>query len=158
MDDLPRGLEQRLVLRLLSLWRDACGFERFPSFDRMQAARIDDIWAHRFVIDLSGVPTFRELGEDFAAHTDGSLLERPVEDAPADTLIGHALTSLADVVKREVPISRGGRFINANGTEVLFRSIILPLSEDGKSVDTLFGAANCRTLSAQDMLVAEGAA
>jgi hypothetical protein len=43
-----------------------------------------------------------------------------------------------------VPISRGGEFIKYDGMKVLYRSIILPMSDDGSSVSGLLGAANCR--------------
>ena len=48
------------------------------------------------------------------------------------------------MLSREVPISRGGQFRKYDGTKVLFRSIILPMSDDGDTISGLLGAANCR--------------
>ena len=33
------------------------------------------------------------------------------------------------------------------GTAVLYRSILLPLSEDGRRIDGVLGAANCREVA-----------
>jgi len=43
-----------------------------------------------------------------------------------------------------VPISRGGEFVKYDGMKVLYRSIIMPMSDDGVTVSGLLGAASCR--------------
>ena len=47
-------------------------------------------------------------------------------------------------LSKRVPISRSGDFVNAEGITCLYRSILLPLSGDQKSIDYLLGAANYR--------------
>ncbi|MBT5658977.1 MAG: hypothetical protein HOJ02_02360, partial [Rhodospirillaceae bacterium] len=42
------------------------------------------------------------------------------------------------------PITYGDEFENDKGVKVLFRSAILPLSEDGTTIDHFLCATNCR--------------
>ena len=65
-------------------------------------------------------------------------------DVPAGSLIEHAASYYQEILHRGVPISRGGEFIKYDGMKVLYRSIIMPMSDDGINVSGLLGAANCR--------------
>ena len=63
---------------------------------------------------------------------------------PANSLIEQAASYYQEILDRGVPISRGGEFVKYDGMKVLYRSIILPMSDDGITVSGLLGAANCR--------------
>ena len=153
MDALPEAVEKRLVLRMLNVWRQACTGECYPSHAELMAHRVDDIWQHSFRLDLfgpGGRPVFLEAGAGFASHADVALEGLPADQAPADTLVAHALCCLDAVRKIRAPVSHGGRFRDRQGREVLFRTILLPLSDDGRSMTGLIGAANCRFVTADD--------
>lgn len=144
---LPRGLERRLVLRLLDYWRGLCGGQTCPSFARVDPAAIPDMWPSCFVLETVGHeadPIFRYVGRDFAAHSDVPLLGLRVSEVPAGTLAAHAVSYAQAVIAKGVPVSRGGEFVRGGNIRVLYRSIILPMSDDGRTVSGLFGAANCR--------------
>jgi hypothetical protein len=147
MQEMPRGLERRLVLRLLHHWRDLCGERRFPSFDEVDPAQIPDMWPSCFVLDAHGHrddPVFRLVGDDIAKQVRGTLVDLRVSQVPRDTLVDHAVSYLDEVIAKEVPISRGGQFLRTDGVNVLYRSILLPMSDDGDLVSGILGAANCR--------------
>ena len=56
------------------------------------------------------------------------------------------LDHIGKVIEKQVPISRGGEFLKPDGIKVLYRAIILPMSDDGATISGLLGAANCREL------------
>lgn len=151
-NDAPQGMERRLVFRLLSHWRelvgrDLAGERDYPSFSELDPETIPDIWEHAFVLDISGHmedPLFRLVGPKFAAYSPIDLRNLPVSQAPRDSLVEKSVDFAQEVISREVPISRGGEFLKPDGVKVLYRSIILPMSDDGITVSGLFGAANCR--------------
>jgi hypothetical protein len=68
---------------------------------------------------------------------------------PTDTLAGVLLSHLARVV-----VARRGLMIKGvatlRGTGILYRAVLLPLSEDGIAIDHVFGAANYRSLRADE--------
>lgn len=156
MDTLPKAEEKRLVLRLLGIWRAACRDDCYPSSADMEAERVDDIWDHGFVLDLTdpeGGPIFREAGPAFAAHAADAgvpLRDLPVDRAPQATLVANALCCLDEVMHKRVPVSHGGKFVDRAGNEILYRTILLPLSDDGETMTGLMGAANCRKVARDD--------
>ena len=147
--ELPPEIERRLVLRLLGYWRALCGERKMPSFSDIESEDIPDLWPHSFLLETDehgGSPIFRALGSEIDTPSAGSLVGKKVVDAPSQGLPGLALAYLDEVLKKGVPISRGGEFCKPDGTRVLFRSILLPLAGDNNTINGILGAANCREL------------
>ena len=49
-----------------------------------------------------------------------------------------------DTIALDIPFTHGGEFVAGAGQTVLFRSIIMPLSEAPGTIDRLMCAANCK--------------
>lgn len=146
-DSLPKGMERRLVLRVLSYWRGLCDSDALPSFVSVDPAEMGDMWAHCFVLDVAGHeddPVFRRIGESLAALSPVDLVNRRVSEATENELLRASVSYVREVIAKAVPISRGGEFYKYDGTKVFYRSIVLPMSDDGETVSGLLCAANCR--------------
>ena len=149
-EEMPQGMERRLVLRVLAHWRKLCDDRDYPSFFDLDPSAIPDMWNNCFVLEIfedEGEPRFRAMGEALAAHVDYSLIDQPISKAPEKSLPGVAVSFLDEVLTKGVPISRGDEFFKDDGTKVLFRSIILPMSDDGDSINGILGAVNCREVT-----------
>ena len=147
VEEMPQGVERRLVLRLLGHWRNLSGNRQFPSFADFDPAEIPDIWKNSFVIELSednATPVFRAMGDALLEKSDASLVGQPVAHAPERTLPRVAVTYIDEVLAKAVPVSRGGEFVREDGTKVLYRSILLPMSDDGETISGILGAATSR--------------
>ena len=147
MGQMPQGMERRMVLQMLAHWRELRGDRTFPSFQDVDPRKIPEIWVNVFVLDLAGFledPLFRMAGDSFTASTGSSLRNIPISEVPANTLAEQSVSYYREVIERGVPISRGGEFTKSDGTKVLYRGVILPMSDDGATISGLLGAANCR--------------
>jgi hypothetical protein len=145
----PAGLERRLVFRLLTHWRGLAGENDFPSFADVDPAAMPDMWPFCFVLDTtehSNDPIVR-IAEPGIAGDAANVIGRPVTALPRATLIEQACSYFPDVLRKRVPISRGGDFIRWDGVRVLYRSILLPMSDDGETICGLLGAANFREVT-----------
>jgi len=145
--EMPPGIERRLVLRLLGHWRGLCGDRKLPALSDIDPTAIPDIWPHSFLIEIdetNGSHVFRAVGDQIDSYSEGTLLGKRVTDVPADALPGIALAYIDEVLRKRVPISRGGVFSRPDGTRVLYRSVLLPTGEDENSIAGILGAANCR--------------
>ena len=143
----PQGMERRMVLRLLSHWRQWCGDSQFPSFTDVNPAEMAEIWDYCFVLDFVGHeedPVVRTVGERFQEYLPEPVRNCVLSQVPARSLIEQAAGYYQEILRRGVPISRGGEFLKYDGMKVLYRSIILPMSDDGNNISGLLGAANCR--------------
>lgn len=149
MDPLPQGKERRLVLRMLNHWRELGNDDSFPALGDLNPEAIADMWPFCFVIRVAAEdegPAFTYVGPDVIADCDGPLPSMSLAALPDATLIKHATAFVEQTLRRRVPITKGGEFIDLRGLNIQFRSILLPLAEDGGTVDHLLGATNCREL------------
>ena len=145
--EMPQGIERRLVLRLLGHWRTLCGDRKMPAFSDLDPSTIPEMWPHSFVLEVDQTgegQVFRALGDQIAKYSTETLVGMRVCDAPDNTLPAMALAYIDEVLEKGVPISRGGEFAKPDGTKVLFRSVLLPMSDDGTTICGILGAANCR--------------
>jgi hypothetical protein len=140
------NLEKRLVLRLLSHWRDSILDHPFPTLEELGVTTSPELWDHSFIINLGGnadEAVIQSAGPGFAAHSQSSFIGRRLSLIPANTLIAKSVEYLSEVLEKEVPVSRGGEFINGDGITVLYRSILLPVGSDQQKISAVLGAANC---------------
>lgn len=149
-EEMPAGMERRLVLRLLLYWRKICGERDYPSFQDVDPSAIPSIWPNAFVLEVawpSEESVYRIAGPDYAADCDQPLVGMKISQAPENSLVGKSVTYIDEVLEKGVPITRGGEFFRDNGVKVLYRSILLPMSDDGETISGLLGAANCREVA-----------
>jgi hypothetical protein len=137
--------ERRLVLRVLSQWQQACGDRDRPAVADIDGALFGDDWANCFIVGLpeDGEPVFLYVGDVFAGPGWADIAGRRVAECPEGTLLRAAASFIPGVLARGIPMSHGGPGFNFD-RPILFRSILLPLSEDGVRIDALLGAANYR--------------
>jgi len=137
--------ERRLVQRLLIYWRELAPDNVLPSRASVKPQEIGDIWHFCFTLDIGSVAAvFGHVGDAHVAHLGFDLAGKPVAAAHKGTLLGGALDRLDDVLLRRIPITRQGTFPGADGMPVPYRSILLPLADDGSEINGILGAANCR--------------
>ncbi|MBK1697157.1 PAS domain-containing protein [Rhodovibrio salinarum] len=152
--------ERRLVLRLLAYWDDLRGERDYPRADDIDAAQVGDDWAQCFLLRLAdgqaGASQLLHVGDGFLAELpDG--VPATLKEVPESALLHHAAGFIDLTLEKLVPVSLGGdAMLDAGRT--LFRSVLLPLSNDGTTIDHLLGAANGRLLGADTVTeVDEGA-
>jgi len=139
-----------MVLQLLHQWREAGGGERFPKLNEIDRAALGDIWDDCYVLDVDGDADdarFTTIGKAISDSCEEDFSSRRVSDVPTNTLLHQSASQATRVLQKAVPISMGGKFENAAGQTVLFRSILLPLSDDSEVIRKLLGAANSRVLA-----------
>jgi len=75
----------------------------------------------------------------------GTMLDRePISRCQAATLLGVTLFYFVQAVEDRTSLMVEGAAIHLGGP-ILYRSLLVPLSEDGRQIDAVLIAANCRT-------------
>lgn len=150
MTDQTNPMERRLVLRILKYWRGLADDDTIPAESSIDPKSISDMWPHCAVLDVSGKetdPVIMFVGTDLAASAGPEPSGKCLSQVPADTLLARGLSYYGQVLVKKVPITFGGEFVDHRGVKILYRSIILPLSDDGTTINRLLGAANCREVT-----------
>lgn len=151
MSEPANPKERRLVLRLLGYWRDLCGDRDWPHAQDVVAADMKDMWDFSFVIDTSGdKPSFRHFGKWQAEFYGSDMSGRGLVELTRDTLAERSTRYMPEVLRRHIPITYGGEVTEPGGRKILYRSILMPLSDDGATVTGILGGSNCKLASDPD--------
>jgi hypothetical protein len=137
--------EMRLTMRVLRYWRDIAGKRAFPRVTDLDARELGEDWQNCLLIKLRS-----PLERSFLSYI-GSGLRVPggpaegtaLAQCSPDTIVARATSFASRVLQQRVPVSMGGSATQLSGV-ILYRSILAPLSEDGRTIDTILGAANYR--------------
>src|ERR1700757_1028710 len=129
--------ERRLVGRMLRHWKDMVHERGLPRLDEVDPWMLGDAWANCILIAVEApieLSHFIAVGENLG-----------VALCPADTLAEVLLSHLPSVLsERRCLIVEGGATLR--GVSILHRSVLLPLSADGVTIDHVLGATNYRPL------------
>lgn len=137
--------------RLLALWRHARTGAEAPTLDAVYAQPLHDMVPHMVVLELAPAgrdPVVRLVGAAFRSTSRPDAEGRPVSSVAERTLLGRAVSHWREALERDVPITQGGSFSNGDGRTWLYRSVILPISDDGQAVTHLLCAANGKIVPA----------
>jgi hypothetical protein len=133
--------ERRLVERVLGHWTKVAAGQRFPRLNEIDPWMVGEDWANCVVIAVQSpveLSYFAAAGKNLAV----ALCSR-------DTLAGLLLSHLPPVLSaRRCLIVEGEATLR--GVPILYRSALLPLSDDGIVIDHVLGAANHRTALADE--------
>jgi hypothetical protein len=144
--------EQRLIMRVLAQYRGLCRGTGLPRRAQINPALFGRDWAHCLLVDLDPhleASRFAYIGEKLGDPTWPAFERQTLADCGENTLL-HAATIYAPrVLTRRLPISRGGIGLHQH-TPIVYRSILLPLSESGTTIDGLLGAANFREIPVRE--------
>jgi len=144
--------EQRLVLRILTLWRAAHIGETLPQPAAMTVAATGDDAHNVYLLEIGAAEEarFAYIGETLLPRPwRGVEASRSVADCPRDTILGLASTHWHEIVERRVPVTRGGIGWH-NAAPVLYRAIMVPLFDAGGTISAIMGAVNWRPVEVQD--------
>jgi hypothetical protein len=144
----PQQHEHRLIMRVLARWRalaDGCGLPRRSQID---PRTFGEDWRHCLLIDLdprAERSRFAFVGEGLRDPSWPTFERQSIADCQKDSLLHLATSYIARVAAKGLPISSGGVGIHQS-VPIVYRSILLPLSEGGGKIDGLLGAANYREI------------
>ncbi|NQU69820.1 MAG: hypothetical protein HQ514_04685 [Rhodospirillales bacterium] len=141
-------IENRMVGRALSHWDDLRGDRNFPTYEDYSAQETPYGDEHVFVISIRDselsdeiVAAGQKVEEGFGRSPVGL---KAIEAIPSSIEKGLSFCRTAARMKK--PIADVGHFSNANGTEICYRSILLPLSSDQINVDHILGAFSFKVM------------
>jgi len=148
VDLLKAGLpERRLAGRLLAYWHVIAEDRTFPSWQDVSIERIGDDWKQCFLLDYSqtehasGIapPRLAHLGEDLLPLL-GALVGG--DTGWSDAMLEKFRRKIDRVLREQAPLLIEDGLARADGSTLLFRGVLLPLTATAGRIEHILGAVN----------------
>jgi hypothetical protein len=143
LDGMLRGelADRRLVGRVLAYWHERCGERRMPRFADIDAEALGHDWRWSIVLDVTRgaeAPEIIYFGRELLR------VWKMVSAGPGNAamVLDRAQAQLRLAVSTCRPALFDGDMPLGSGSRALFRSVLLPLSDDDERVECIIGAAN----------------
>lgn len=146
------GVERRANSRAMKLWKEIAAPRRFPARSQITAESAGDLWDNLFIVEVT--PAADQYKFAYAGAVMIAALGRdPIGETVASAIPGgmgtRTLFFHQAAVGLKGPVDDAGAWTRADGTQILYRSILLPLSDDQQTVNYLLGAFSYRPVPAQ---------
>ena len=138
--------DRRLTIILMGYWQGIrLDDERCARAKLFHALLPDDLAQDccTVVPGLGGNWQLRQIGEQIARHSGISGPMAALADLPPGSLLAEATRDLDDAFNFAAPVIHEGETCDGEGAPALFRSILLPLSDERGRVTQLLAAARC---------------
>lgn len=141
--------ERRLVGRALACWEEVRGERPFPDRNDFDTVFRDRLDGSIFLVAIGG-----SEDTDHVVESDNALIEalgldpvgrKVIDVLPSATEKGLSFCRTAADLRK--PIADVGHFTNAEGEDVYYRSVLLPLSDDQVNINYLIGAFSFKTVN-----------
>jgi hypothetical protein len=144
-DTIKIVFQRRLVDRVLRLWKEMADREPFPRCDQIDLSKLGVDWANCLVIEVQ-----KPVQNSSLVYVGGSL---SFTRCPDESLAGVLLSHLPQVLSERRCLMIEG-ITRLRDADILYRSALYPLSEDGIAIDHVLGAANYRPLRKNENSIA----
>lgn len=125
-------------------WNKKRGKRRLPSRHDIDPAEIVEILPHVFLLDVQQVPLdfrYRLIGTKMDEHMTGSYTGLWMSQIPHQTAPSRIWDACRRVVEEIMPLSSDTPYVGKNKDFLTTEDLIMPLSDDGETVDMLFVTA-----------------
>lgn len=146
------GVERRANSRAMKYWKELAAPRLFPARAQITAESAGDLWDNLFLVEVTPVPDQYRF-----AYAGGVLRQALGRDPTGETVAAAIPGGLGTrtlffhqaAVGLKGPVDDAGAWTRTDGMQILYRSILLPLSDDQQSINFLLGAFSFRPVPAR---------
>jgi hypothetical protein len=143
------GIERRVSANAVQYWRELAAPRRYPGRTQVTRESAPALWDHFFVIRVGAETAdhvFEQAGPVVREALGADPTGKAVGDALPREILGRALYFQKAACDLMAPIDEAGRFTRADGAEIVYRAVLLPLSDDQRNANYLLGAFSFRAI------------
>jgi hypothetical protein len=150
--------ERRLTTRVHAVWKKIAGGGH-PRRSQIDPRDFGGDWGNCMMIDLDQVTSrsrFAYLGNALRDPTWPTFDRQPISECLEGTLLELVTRHIPRVTVKKAPVSFGGS-AHHDESEILYRTVLLPLSENGDRIDGILAAIAYREITvAEEVPLTEG--
>lgn len=144
MEGAINAKERRATFRLFSYWIQIKGETKYPLLSSINPKEIPNLWPYLFVIRLGETPEFsrfQHFGTGLQEIYEQDFGGCTIAEALEDVIFGPTIGYYEKIVEGQAPGVESSSF-QMSKKDVKYRSLIAPISSDGKEIDYLIGTSN----------------
>jgi hypothetical protein len=141
--------ERRLIIRVRQIWLKAAGTSNYPRRSQIDPTELGRDWANCVMIDLDEAPArsrFSYVGSALRDLCSPTFERQFICECLEGSLLELATRQVPQVVEEKKVLSFAGSAIHQD-VNILYRSILLPLSENGTKIDGILAAIGYREIA-----------
>jgi hypothetical protein len=150
-----QSVERRLTARVHRVWKEAAT-HTYPRRAQIDPADLGADWANCLMIDLDSVPTRSRFSYVGSALRDFSwpIFDRQcISECLEGTLLELVARHVPRILETKEPLGFAGAATHQDA-DILYRTILLPLSENGRDIDGVLAAIGYREIAIEQMVPA----
>jgi hypothetical protein len=147
-DDLT-GRERRVSVRAYNYWASLLAGREFPSVADLSANDIEAFRDTSILLDFSrdiNKPVLRYVGKLLREECGLSLNALKPEDVPGRSLLSRLTDHYLEILANRAPIGFEAEFNNLRGLLSMYRGILMPLSDDGSTINFIYGVISWKEI------------
>ena len=148
----PAVDDRRLTNRMVAKWWGICKGERMPRRAEITPEAFGADWANCTVIALDAVLWRSRLdyvGDALRNRDRATGVPQILNDYAEGSLVRLVAAKIPALLQQRVPVIFGDTALHG-GRAMLYRAVVLPVSEDNERIDHILGAINYRLVSVEE--------
>lgn len=138
----PAGRERRLNLRAYAYWESLLEGREFPSVVDIDPESVAAFRDYSILIDFTAgldAPVLRFIGRRLREEAGIAQIEATPDQIPSGSLISRLTDHYLEIMANRAPIGFEAEFRSHRDIVALYRGILMPLSDDGVTIDFMYG-------------------
>jgi hypothetical protein len=143
---IPLTVDRRLSNRILARWMMARGNRLYPRLSEIDPKVFGKDWVNCVLVQLAkDVERSRvvAIGQNLRTHSWSPTIPTRLHDYSDGSLLRFTTDEIETLIEQRALIAFGGNAFNRT-RPIRYRGILLPLSDDGQTIDGALGAINFR--------------
>jgi hypothetical protein len=140
--------ERRVIMRVYNAWKNIAG-SGFPKRSQIDPAAFGADWSNCLIVELDSAASrshFSYLGSALCDEGALPFEKKNVSECRQGSVLELVARHVSRALLSKEPVGFGGP-ASHNGRDILYRTILLPLSETGERIDGLLAAISYCTVS-----------
>ncbi|RME64166.1 MAG: PAS domain-containing protein, partial [Alphaproteobacteria bacterium] len=137
--------ERRLNIRVFEYWDSLLKGRDFPSVADLDPEALEPFRDNSLLIDFTDGydnPKLRFIGKALRQESGIDSSEMQPDGVPRGTMLSRLTDHYLEILANRAPIGFEAEFTSMRGVRMLYRGILLPMSDDGETINFIYGAVS----------------
>jgi hypothetical protein len=137
--------ERRMHVRAYNHWVSLLEGRAYPSIEDLTPDEIEDFGPNSVLLDFTGGidnPAISFLGHRLREACELPADVGSVADIPSRSLLSRLTDHYLQIIANRAPIGFEAEYSNEQGTDIMYRGILMPFSSDDDTIDFIYGVIN----------------